>query len=131
MTFAVAPRGRCAMLWRSAWTPRAGHGIQPVERPARRDMRFGMTLRWGIIGCGDVCEVKSGPALYKARGSALTWVMRRDGERARDFARRHGVARSTTDAAELIAAPDVDIVYIATPPGDHEAYALRVAAANK
>jgi predicted dehydrogenase len=90
-----------------------------------------MTLRWGIIGCGDVCEVKSGPALYKARGSALTWVMRRDGERAADFARRHGVARHTTDADELIAAPDVDIVYIATPPGEHEAYALRVARANK
>lgn len=90
-----------------------------------------MTLRWGIIGCGDVCEIKSGPALYRARGSALTWVMRRDGERAADFARRHGVARSTTDADELIAASDVDIVYIATPPGDHEAYALRVAAAGK
>ena len=90
-----------------------------------------MTLRWGIIGCGDVCEVKSGPALYKARGSALTRVMRRNGERAADFARRHGVARYTTDADELIADPEVDIVYVATPPGDHESHALRVAAAGK
>lgn len=90
-----------------------------------------MTVRWGIIGCGDVCEVKSGPALYQARGSQLSVVMRRDGQRAADFARRHGVPRSTTDADEVIASPEVDIVYIATPPGEHEAYALRVAAANK
>jgi 1,5-anhydro-D-fructose reductase (1,5-anhydro-D-mannitol-forming) len=90
-----------------------------------------MALRWGIIGCGDVCEVKSGPALYKARGSELTLVMRRDAEKAADFARRHHVPRFTTSAEEVIASPSVDIVYVATPPGDHERYALLVAQANK
>ncbi len=90
-----------------------------------------MTLRWGIIGCGDVCEVKSGPALYKAQGSALALVMRRDGARAEDFARRHGVARFTTSATELILDPEVDVVYVATPPGQHLRYALEVARANK
>jgi 1,5-anhydro-D-fructose reductase (1,5-anhydro-D-mannitol-forming) len=94
-------------------------------------MDGGMTVRWGIIGCGDVCEVKSGPALYKAGGSELRVVMRRDQERAADFARRHGVPRYTTNADEVIESPDVDIVYVATPPGEHEAYALRVARANK
>jgi predicted dehydrogenase len=94
-------------------------------------MGAGMAIRWGIIGCGDVCEVKSGPALYKAAGSSVSIVMRRDGARAADFARRHGVPRHTTDADEVIESADVDIVYIATPPGDHEAYALRVAAAGK
>jgi predicted dehydrogenase len=90
-----------------------------------------MTVRWGIIGCGDVCEVKSGPAFYKVPGSELRIVMRRDAERAADFARRHGVPRSTSDADEVIESPDVDIVYVATPPGEHEQYALRVARANK
>jgi 1,5-anhydro-D-fructose reductase (1,5-anhydro-D-mannitol-forming) len=90
-----------------------------------------MTVRWGIIGCGDVCEVKSGPALYKARGSQLSIVMRRSAERAADFARRHGVPHHTTNAEDVIESPDVDIVYVATPPGEHEAYALRVARANK
>jgi 1,5-anhydro-D-fructose reductase (1,5-anhydro-D-mannitol-forming) len=90
-----------------------------------------MTVRWGIIGCGDVCEVKSGPALYKASGSQLRIVMRRDEQRAADFARRHGVPRYTTDADQVIRSADVDIVYVATPPGEHEAYALRVAQANK
>jgi predicted dehydrogenase len=88
-------------------------------------------LRWGIIGCGDVCEVKSGPALYKTPGSRLVAVMRRDAERAADFARRHNVPRHYTDADQLIADPEVNIVYVATPPGSHRDYALRVAAAGK
>ena len=50
-------------------------------------------VNWGIIGCGDVTEIKSGPALQKADGSALVAVMRRDSARAADFARRHGVPR--------------------------------------
>lgn len=88
-------------------------------------------IRWGIIGCGDVCEVKSGPGFYKASHSALVAVMRRDGAKAADFAARHGVARSYDDAQKLIDDPQVDAVYIATPPGSHRDYALRVASAGK
>jgi predicted dehydrogenase len=88
-------------------------------------------IRWGIIGCGDVCEVKSGPGFQKASNSTLVAVMRRDPEKAADFARRHGVPRWYSDADALIADPHVDAVYIATPPGEHEQYALRVAAAGK
>jgi predicted dehydrogenase len=90
-----------------------------------------MTIRWGIIGCGKVCEVKSGPGFQKAEGSELAFVMRRDAALAEDYARRHGVARWTTSAEELICDPIVDAVYIATPPGTHCEYALRVAAAGK
>ena len=74
------------------------------------------TIRWGIIGCGDVCEVKSGPALQKANNSALVAVMRRDAEKAADFAARHGVPFSTGSAREVIEHPEVDAVYVATPP---------------
>lgn len=90
-----------------------------------------MTIRWGIIGCGDVCEVKSGPAFQKSDGSELTAVMRRNATKAEDFARRHGVARWTDDADSIIHGDDVDAVYVATPPGFHEEYALRVAVAGK
>jgi predicted dehydrogenase len=90
-----------------------------------------VTIRWGILGCGDVCEVKSGPAFQKAEGSALVAVMRRDRRLAEDFARRHGVPRAYGDARELIADPDVDAVYIAAPPGNHLELALEVAAAGK
>ena len=88
-------------------------------------------IRWGMIGCGDVAEVKSGPALQKADGSALIAVTRRDRAKAEDFARRHGVGRVHADAASLIDDPDVDAVYIATPPASHVELALRVAAAGK
>jgi len=89
------------------------------------------TVRWGIIGCGDVTEVKSGPAFQKANGSALVAVMRRDGARARDYARRHGVERAYDRAGDLIQDPQVDAVYIATPPASHAELALAVAAAGK
>lgn len=90
-----------------------------------------MTVRWGIIGCGDVCEVKSGPAFYKIRGSELVAVMRRNRALAEDFARRHGVPRFTDSANAIIDDPEVDAVYIATPPGSHCEYALAVARAGK
>lgn len=93
--------------------------------------RFHSPIRWGILGCGDVCEVKSGPALQKATNSELVAVMRRDGTKARDFAARHGVPFATDDADELIARPDVDVVYVATPPGSHLELALRIAKAGK
>jgi predicted dehydrogenase len=76
-------------------------------------------IRWGIIGCGDVTEVKSGPGFAKARGSRLVAVMRRNGALAADYARRHGVPRWYDDARALVADPEVDAIYVATPPGAH------------
>lgn len=90
-----------------------------------------MTVRWGIIGCGDVCEIKSGPPLYQVPNSSLRIVMRRDLAAAQDFAQRHNVRSFTADAAEVIEHPEVDAVYIATPPGTHCQYALAVAASGK
>ncbi|MES2178552.1 MAG: Gfo/Idh/MocA family oxidoreductase [Gemmatimonadota bacterium] len=89
------------------------------------------TIRWGIIGCGDVTEVKSGPALQKADHSALAAVMRRNGDLARDYAERHGVPRWYSDAQALIDDDGVDAIYVATPPSSHQEYVLRAAAAGK
>jgi 1,5-anhydro-D-fructose reductase (1,5-anhydro-D-mannitol-forming) len=88
-------------------------------------------VRWGIVGCGDVTEVKSGPAFRRVPGSSVSACMRRDADRARDYARRHGIERWTTDAAEVIDADDVDAVYVATPPSSHLDYVRRAAAAGK
>lgn len=88
-------------------------------------------LAWGIIGCGKVTELKSGPAFNKVAGSRLVAVMRRDAALARSYAERHGVPRWTTDADALIHDPEVNAVYIATPPDSHHFYALKVAAAGK
>jgi predicted dehydrogenase len=88
-------------------------------------------VRWGIIGCGDVTEVKSGPAFQRVAGSSLTAVMRRDGAKARNFAARHGVPRWSDDARDVLEADDVDAVYVATPPSSHAAYVLEAARAGK
>jgi hypothetical protein len=88
-------------------------------------------VRWGIIGCGNVTEVKSGPAFNKVEGFSLEMVMRRDAAKAEDYARRHQVPRWTADADQLINDPSIDAVYIATPPSSHLSYALKVAAAGK
>jgi predicted dehydrogenase len=89
------------------------------------------TVRWGILGCGNVTEVKSGPGFQLAQNSELVAVMRRNGELAADYAQRHNVPRWYDDADKLINDPEVDAVYVATPPGSHCEYALRIAAAGK
>ena len=88
-------------------------------------------INWGIIGCGNVTEVKSGPAFSKVNGSALIAVMRRNAALAEDYARRHNVPKFYSDATRLINDPDIDAVYIATPPGSHMKYALEVIRAGK
>ncbi|MFC6998906.1 Gfo/Idh/MocA family protein [Rufibacter roseus] len=89
------------------------------------------TIRWGIIGCGDVTEVKSGPAFQKIDNSELVAVMRRSADKAQDYAQRHGVSKWYSNASDLIHDPEVDAVYIATPPDSHLEYTLQVASAGK
>ena len=69
-------------------------------------------VNWGIIGCGDVCEVKSGPGFKKAENSELVAVMHRNAERAEDFARRHRVPKWYSDGDALINDPEVNAIYI-------------------
>ena len=88
-------------------------------------------IRWGMIGCGQVTEVKSGPGFQKADGSTLVAVMRRNGPLAEDYAKRHNVPRWYDDAQMLIDDPEVDAVYIATHPDTHYHYAKLVAMAGK
>ena len=89
------------------------------------------TIRWGMIGCGDVAEIKSGPGFYKADHSRLAAVMRRNGKLASDYARRHDVPRWHDNADAIIDDPDIDAVYIATLTDSHRDYALRCARAGK
>ncbi|MCD5324541.1 MULTISPECIES: Gfo/Idh/MocA family protein [Pontibacillus] len=88
-------------------------------------------IRWGIIGCGDVTEVKSGPGFQLAENSSLVAVMRRSGELAKDYAERHNVPKWYDKADDLVSDSEVDAVYIATPPGSHKEYTDLVAKAGK
>jgi predicted dehydrogenase len=88
-------------------------------------------INWGIIGCGNVTEVKSGPAFNKVEGSRLLAVMRRTRALAEDYAARHNVPKVYTDANELINDNQIQAVYIATPPGSHMEYAIATIKAGK
>ncbi|MEO9021460.1 MAG: Gfo/Idh/MocA family oxidoreductase [Ginsengibacter sp.] len=88
-------------------------------------------IRWGMIGCGDVTELKSGPAFNKVNNSSLVAVMRRDAEKAKDYAARHNVPKWYSDASSLINDTEVNAIYIATPPAFHEEYAIAAINAGK
>ena len=88
-------------------------------------------LHWGFIGCGEVTEKKSGPAFSEVKDSGVVAVMSRDERKARSYAERHGIPRWYTDAQELIDDPDVNAVYIATPPSSHATYAIMAMKAGK
>lgn len=88
-------------------------------------------IKWGFIGCGDVTEKKSGPAFRKVEGSDVVAVMRRNTEKAKDYALRHRINRWYNNAHDLINDPEVNAVYIATPPGSHAEYAIASMKAGK
>lgn len=81
-------------------------------------------IRWGFIGCGEATERKSGPAFGMIDRSRVVAVMRRNAEKAADYARRHGVPKWYTDPVELVSDPEVNAIYIATPPSTHATYAI-------
>ena len=88
-------------------------------------------IRWGFIGCGSVTEKKSGPAFNKVKGSEIVAVMRRDKEKARDYAARYDIKKWYNNANDLINDNEVNAVYIATPPGSHYKYAIAAIKAGK
>ena len=88
-------------------------------------------LQWGFIGCGEVTEKKSGPAFSEIEGSSVVAVMSRQEQKARSYAERHGIQKWYTDAQELIDDPDVNAVYVATPPSSHATFAIMAMRAGK
>ncbi|WP_298878577.1 Gfo/Idh/MocA family oxidoreductase [uncultured Polaribacter sp.] len=88
-------------------------------------------IKWGIIGCGDVAEIKSGPAFQKVANSELVAVMRRNGVKAKDFAKRHKVPFWYDSVDDILNHPEINAVYIATPPSTHLEIAKQCLAAGK
>ena len=88
-------------------------------------------INWGIIGCGNVTEVKSGPAFNKVQGSRIVAVMRRNATMAEDYARRHKVPKFYTNAYDLINDKEINAIYVATPPGSHAEYGIAAIRAGK
>ena len=88
-------------------------------------------IKWGFIGCGEVTEKKSGPAFSEIEGSGVEAVMSRSKEKARSYAERHGIKKWYTDPLALIEDPEVNAIYIATPPSSHATFAIMAMRAGK
>ena len=88
-------------------------------------------IKWGFIGCGEVTKKKSGPAFQKVEGSEVVAVMSRDGAKAKAYAKERGIKKWYDDAQELIDDPEVNAIYIATPPSSHATYAIMAMKAGK
>ena len=88
-------------------------------------------IAWGFIGCGEVTEKKSGPAFNEIAGSHIEAVMSRNSEKARSYAQRHSIKKWYTDPIALIEDPEVNAIYIATPPSSHATYAIMSMKAGK
>lgn len=88
-------------------------------------------VKWGFIGCGEVTEKKSGPAFSLIPGSSVVAVMSRNPERASSYAQRHHISRWYSDAQELLDDPEVNAVYIATPPSSHVTFAIMAMKSGK
>ena len=89
-------------------------------------------IKWGMIGCGNVTEKKSGaPAINSVPHSTLIAVMNRNKEKAIDYAKRHAVPRWCEHADDLINDPEVNAIYIATPPDIHLEYTAKALRAGK
>jgi 1,5-anhydro-D-fructose reductase (1,5-anhydro-D-mannitol-forming) len=88
-------------------------------------------VRWGIIGLGRIADTEIAPAISAIPDGVLRGVVSRDQGRADSFAQRHGAQRALTDYAELLADPEVDAVYIATPNALHAGQVVAAARAGK
>ncbi len=90
-----------------------------------------ITIKWGFIGCGEATEKKSGPAFNLVKGSEVVAVMGRDKEKTKEYARKHNIPHYYTDAQALVDDPEVNAIYIATPPSSHATYAIMAMKAGK
>lgn len=88
-------------------------------------------ISWGFIGCGEVTEKKSGPAFNEVEGSHVEAVMSRKEAKVKAYAARHHIKKWYTDAQELVDDPDVNAIYIATPPSSHATFAIMAMRSGK
>lgn len=87
-------------------------------------------LRWGILSPGGIAALMV-DALQANTGQQVVAVGSRSQQRAQAFADRFGIGRAYGSAEELLADPEVDAIYIASPHSEHHRQALAVIEAGK
>lgn len=90
-----------------------------------------MTVRWGIIGCGDIARKRVAHAIQIDTGSELLAACRRNEAELNKFCDAFRVPRAYTSAEQVLADEELDAVYIATPVKDHRSQTIAAAQAGK
>ena len=118
--------GRARAFWQSRRdrTPRFPRSPCPVQALPT----MSSPLRIGVVGCGFIADVIA-HAIAEADGAVLVAAASRRRETAEAFAGKHGAGRVFDRWEDLVASPDVDAVYVATPTVLREV--VSVAAARK
>ena len=94
------------------------------------DPKSAPALRWGILGAGGIASVFT-EAVTRHTRSEVVAVGSRAQDRADEFAARHSIGRSHGSYEALVADPEVDVVYVASPHSEHLDHALLAIAAGK
>lgn len=108
----------------------------PPETP--RDVRLGLTkaeddafpLRWGIIGAGDISRQWT-IASRECAGATIAAVAARDGDKAKAFAEQHGIEQAYGGYENMLASPEIDVVYVGTIDRLHKEHCLMAMEAGK
>ena len=102
------------------------------------DVRLGLTraedvahrLGWGIMGTGEICR-QFVCASREVAGATMAGVASRSADNAQAFAAEHGLHRAYDTYADMIASPDIDVVYVGTPETVHKEHCLMAIEAGK
>lgn len=89
------------------------------------------TVRWGIVSTADIGMSKVTPAIARASNAEVVAIASRDGDRARAAADRLGIPTSYGSYDELLAADDVDALYVPLPNDQHAEWTVRAVEAGK
>jgi predicted dehydrogenase len=88
-------------------------------------------VSWGIIGAGDIARKQTARAIAAVPSARLEAIMRRDPQEAQAFAREFGAAKAYSGVEQVLADPEIDAVYIATPVHLHAEQTIAAARAAK
>lgn len=94
------------------------------------DPRSAPSIRWGILGPGGIAATFADAVNHHTRAQ-LVAVGSRNRDRAERFATKHGVPTTHVGYEALVADPQVDAVYVASPHSEHREHALLAIAAGK
>ena len=87
-------------------------------------------MKVGILGAGAIA-VKMAETIAKMEGVENYAVGSRSGEKARAFAKAHGIKKAYASYEELLSDSDVDLVYIATPHSHHHEWTIKALKAGR